>query len=151
MHDFNLWGGFYLAKADEDDESMWYKTRKILEKRGYEKEDGPDPWLTGTRHYFDVEFEKHSIYVVDSVEDLITFFSKYGRYDQLVCPKDYNTTCYYYYDKYGRREKDIKVASTLEEAAKKKDRLRIKRHRQPRRRIVCVSSATGFSRSSMPS
>ncbi len=131
MHDFNLWGAFYLAKADEEGESMWFKTRQILEKRGYKDDDwdGPDPWLTGTRQYFDVDVEKHRIYKVDSVEDLISFFRVYGHYDQLVCPKEYHAAWAYYYDKYGKKAKDTTEIFKLAEAAKKQDRLRIKRHR----------------------
>ncbi len=82
MHDFNLPGGFYLAKADENGDSMWFKARQHMKETGVKLDCDEDPWLTGTRQYFDVDFEKHRIYLVDSVEDLVTFFARYGTFTQ---------------------------------------------------------------------
>ena len=100
QHDFNLDGGFYLSKADEEDSSMWLKFRekrikypapktcfietskKIREVKFDESFD--DSWVDKNKHFYDVDFEKHKIYVVDSIEDIRSFFIKYGNFSQKI-------------------------------------------------------------------
>lgn len=104
QHDFNMDGALYLSKVDDDDEksSMWLRFRKLLEKypqppyKRYNRKtktteeisdpdaDKPDPWLNGKIHYFDVDFNAHHIYVVDTPEDLKNLFIKYGYFHQRV-------------------------------------------------------------------
>ena len=36
------------------------------------------------KYFYDVDFEKHKIYVIDSVEDIRSFFMKYGNFSQSV-------------------------------------------------------------------
>ncbi len=98
QHDFNMDGAFYLSKADENDSSMWLKYRELLKKYPnppyykYDKKkneyiklesnnsDNEDQWLNGKKQFFDVDFKKHNIYVVDNPNDLKDFFVKYGYF-----------------------------------------------------------------------
>ena len=119
QHNFNMDGAFYLSKADEDDSSMWLKYRELLQKypappfkrynrktKTYElvenkdgnkdddkDDDKEDPWINGKKVFFDVDFVKHNIYVVDTPDDLRNFFVKYGYFHQRVM---YNHDLYSY-------------------------------------------------------
>jgi hypothetical protein len=118
MHPYNLWGGFYLAMADENGDSMWQKTREILATKC---PDGPDPWLIGSRHYFVVDFAKHGIYLVDSKDDLIAFFARYGCFEQsLGSWGSLYSVC---------TKKNGCIDMDMLNRMKKRDRLRIKRHK----------------------
>jgi hypothetical protein len=112
MHSYNLLGGFYLAKADEHGDSMWFKARQRMSEKD-------DPWLVGTRHYYDVDFEKHRIYNIDSVEDLITFFARYGCIEQRLCHNHIRYSHKISTEDWMKAEKKLKA----------QDRLRIKRYK----------------------
>jgi hypothetical protein len=103
LGDFNLPGGFYLSMATDDDSSMWLELREKMKtysppktyflrqggkKKKIVEEDynsreylDDDPWLGKNKHFYEVDFEEHKIYVIDSVEDIHKFFTEYGGYD----------------------------------------------------------------------
>lgn len=80
MHSFNLFGGLYLSKVDDDNESMWLKHRVDIMTSSGE----PDLWVVGRKQYFDIDLIKDKIYLVDTHNDLITFFSRYGCFNQYI-------------------------------------------------------------------
>jgi hypothetical protein len=100
QHDFNMDSAFYLSKATDDGDSMWLNYRRILQnnpspprrirrkKEFYydidKKIDDSDQWLTGHKHYFDVDFDMHHIYVISNPYELKDFFVKYGAFKQRI-------------------------------------------------------------------
>ena len=102
QHDFNMDSALYLSKATDTGDSMWLNYRRIIQNNPspprrirdrktkkvtytIEKDvDDSDPWLKGHKHYFDVDFEKHHIYVISNVEQLRDFFVNYGFFKQRI-------------------------------------------------------------------
>ncbi len=104
---FNVYGALYLSKATDDDSSMWLKYREHLLKRsiyehdikkknfkedpdyyeemGFKLPEHPDPWLYNSKkHFFEIDFEKDGIYVIDTPCQLRDFFLKYGKFSQKI-------------------------------------------------------------------
>ena len=87
-HNFNLENALYLSKVDYDnpDSSMWLRLCKHLKNHtDYSEQNSmiPDKWLSGTKTFLDLDFDKHRIYVVDTPDDLKQLFVKYGKYKQM--------------------------------------------------------------------
>ena len=76
-NDFLVYGCLFLSKAHADGSSDWLKYREHYNKccRFREKD---EYWLKGNKYYFDVDFTKHKIYVVDNLLDFINFIKDYG-------------------------------------------------------------------------
>jgi hypothetical protein len=102
QHDFNMDSALYLSKATDTGDSMWLNYRRILQNNpspprrirdrktkkisyNIEKDiNDSDKWLSGHKHYFDVDFEKHHIYVISNVEQLRDFYVNYGVFKQRI-------------------------------------------------------------------
>jgi hypothetical protein len=108
-HSFCLDNGFHLSKSYSNGESMWLdyckfqirprppssirKKGKIIGHCDFNPEE--QPWLKPdiNKQYFDVDFDKHKIYVMSSATDLIDFFSNYGFYRRSI--RDYKENLRY--------------------------------------------------------
>lgn len=111
-HDFNMDGALFLSQAYDNGDSDWLAFRRWLQtnirpprhrynKKGelihtytYEDENKDDEWLNSKHlYYFDIDFEKHKIYVINTPEELRDFFVKYSVIVQK--PKMYFPDSYY--------------------------------------------------------
>lgn len=83
-HNFNLGNALYLARVYEKDgneTSMWLERYDYFYK--YIKDFEPNhKYLNGNKFYFDVDFNKDKIYVIDTIDDYINFIVKYSYYSQ---------------------------------------------------------------------
>ena len=93
QHDFNMDHALFMSRAYDNDDSDWLEyRRKIIDnppppRNVYRKgkvvdviihESKEDPWLNGTKHFFEVDFIRHKIYLIDSIDKLRDFFATYG-------------------------------------------------------------------------
>lgn len=159
QHDFNMDGALYLSKVDDDDEksSMWLRFRKLSEKypqppyKRYNRKTKtteeipdpdvgkPDPWLNGKIHYFDVDFETHHIYVVNTPEDLKNLFLKYGYFSQRVkYNRETHTWASFQHDeKRFKMMKKLQVLNQFMENLNDSDKERMK----DSHKVVCVKAS----------
>lgn len=83
-HEFNLGDALYLAKVYEKDEKetcMWLERYDYFYK--YIKNfESTREYINGTKFYFDVDFERDRIYVIDTIDDLIKFIVNYSYFGQ---------------------------------------------------------------------
>lgn len=102
QHDFNMDSALYLSKATDSGDSMWLNYRRIIQNNpspprkiqdrktknityNIEKDvDNSDVWLSGHKHFFDVDFNKHRIYVISNVKELLDFYVNYGVFKQRI-------------------------------------------------------------------
>jgi hypothetical protein len=83
-HNFNLDNALYLAsvyKKDNEDTCMWLERNDYFYKYVKDYKSIRD-YANGTKFYFDVEFEKDKIYVIDTIDDLIKFIVNYSYFGQ---------------------------------------------------------------------
>jgi hypothetical protein len=113
-HDFNMDNALYLSQAYEDGNSDWLsfckwsqKPRPFVSKTDSkgkfvqlpntddEYNDTDNKWVSSKNHFFfDVDFDRHKIYVIDSVDQLKDFFIKYSVFHQR--PIHYYPNDHYY-------------------------------------------------------
>ena len=102
-YSFLLDGSLFLSKAHADGTSDWLRYREHMNKcpkqiqyrldkmeriKSYNEEekklfstDPDDPWLKSTNwYYWDVDFSKHKIYIVDNPRDFMNLIIDYGHF-----------------------------------------------------------------------
>jgi len=79
MHSWNMDDALYLSQAYPDGDSDWLISRRWHQTN----ETFEDAWISSPhRYYFDVDFERHRIYVMNTPAELREFFVKYCIFSQ---------------------------------------------------------------------
>ena len=89
---FNLREAIFMSKVSGNGVSNWVNyRRKVLQCKNADSSDDyysdddyndNDPWLSSKNwYYFDIDFNKHKIYIVDSPQDFLNLIIDYGYFN----------------------------------------------------------------------
>jgi len=137
-YSFLLDGSLFLSKAHSDNTSDWLHYREHLSKckkeikyeldkieriKSYSEEDKKlystktgDPWIKSTnRYYWDIDFSKHKIYIVDNPRDFMNLIIDYVYFSFCIEYRGHwqnlnKTQSKYYSYKYNEKEDEFKLS-----------------------------------------
>jgi hypothetical protein len=92
QHSFNIDGALYLSKVNNTESSLWLKYIETeLKNNEYTDINYYNKMLNGKKYYFNVDFNKDKIYLIDSVDKLTKLFINYGNFQQYISDLSYST------------------------------------------------------------
>jgi hypothetical protein len=87
-NNYNLYEAIYLSKVSGNGVSNWVNyRRKVFQCKNADSSydddfNENDPWLSSKNwYYFDIDFNKHKIYIVDSPHDFLNLIIDYGYFN----------------------------------------------------------------------